>query len=597
MRDLPHPATIKTSPPSLAGVIERPRLIDALAQLPTAAKWLQAPSGTGKSTLAASYARLRAGLLAWYRFDDRDNDPAFFYEHFAEAIGALLQLAQTLPKFSADDHGRQQEFAQRYFSALAAQIDQSILIVLDDMHRLIAGSMLSALTALVDVAGARIELLFVSEDVPPVEFFDVISGRRLALLNDVDLSFTAEECGAMTAGLRLQGHQSETIAAITGGHAGALVLACELLRGTDPHRALSVETVGRIHLHLLSKLVERMPSARRELLLQTAYVTQLTRPIAVALAGDEPAQQLDALVETGLLRHVGIDVAEVFEAHGLVRQGMQTLVRDRLGTANAQALAEQTATVLIKNDQDEAAFALLVNIGSTTRAIDVLRRLAERYAAQGHVDLLMSSIEKLPESEVQKDAWLCFWTGQALLRVDEEQARVWFTRAYFAFEASSDVYGMRLAAASNLAAFQLECGDLRQLDMWVEHHRRAGGDTEVAAGDRFETTFLMGIMCAAFVRARYPSEINPEALTARLRLLLDVSSAWLSDDQRVQGATLFIDHCKVFAKTEQGQNVIVATRSLIDNANGGVLHRGRWLIIAAYFHAAKVVTQIRLPRT
>ena len=231
--------------------------------VPVSRRWRQATRGS------------RAGLLAWYRFDDRDNDPAFFYEHFAEAIGALLQLTQTLPKFSADDHGRQQEFAQRYFSALAAQMDQSILIVLDDMHRLIAGSMLSALTALVDVAGARIELLFVSEDVPPVEFFDVISGRRLALLNDVDLSFTAEECEAMTAGLRLQGHQSETIAAITGGHAGALVLACELLRGTDPHSALSVQTVGRIHLHLLSKLVERMPEQRRQLLLQTAFVAQL----------------------------------------------------------------------------------------------------------------------------------------------------------------------------------------------------------------------------------------------------------------------------------------------------------------------------------
>ena len=586
MRDLPHPATIKTSPPSLAGVIERPRLIDALASLPTAAKWLQAPSGTGKSTLAASYARSRAGLLAWYRFDDRDNDPAFFYEHFAAAIGARLKLTEALPRFSADDHSRQQEFAQRYFSALAAQMDQSILIVLDDMHRLIAGSMLSALTALVDVAGGRIELLFVSEDVPPVEFFDVISGRRLALLNDVDLNFTADECEAMTAGLRLQGHQSEMIAAITGGHAGALVLACELLRGTDPHSALSVQTVGRIHLHLLSKLVERMPEQRRQLLLQTAFVAHLTRPIAQTLAGSEAAKQLDALVEMGLLRRVGAQANEAFEAHGLVRQGMQTLVRAQLGESTARDLAEKTATTLIDNDQMEAAFALLIDVRSLARALEVLQQLSERYASQGQVDLLMSSLAKLPAAEVERNAWLCFWTGQGLLRIDEEQARVWFTHAYFAFEASGDVYGMRLAAASNVTAFQLECGDLRELDMWVECHQRAGGDAPVTAGDRFETTLVMGIICAAFVRAHYPSQIDSDALVTRLRSLIESPSAWLSDDQRVQGARLVIEHCHTFSRPEQGANVIVATRSLIDNAVGGLLHRGRWLIIAAYFYAA-----------
>ena len=51
MRDPVHPGTIKTSPPSLEGVIERRRLIDALANLKAGAKWLQSPSGTGKSTL------------------------------------------------------------------------------------------------------------------------------------------------------------------------------------------------------------------------------------------------------------------------------------------------------------------------------------------------------------------------------------------------------------------------------------------------------------------------------------------------------------------------------------------------------------------
>ena len=145
---------------------------------------------------------------------------------------------------------------------------------------------------------------------------------------------------------------------------------------------------------------------------------------------------------------------------------------------------------------------------------------------------------------------------------------------------------MRLAAASNVIAFQLECGDLRELDAWVGRHSDVGGDTPVQTADRFETTLIMGIICAAFVRARYPAEIDPDALTARLQYLIESPQAWLSQDQRVQGARLLIEHHDNFSKFERAANVVVATRSLIDGAIGGVLHRVRWLNVAANLFAS-----------
>ncbi len=582
MRDLPHPTTIKTSAPSLEGVIERPRLVSALAQLSADAKWLQSPSGTGKSTLAASYACSRSKRLAWYRVDERDNDPAFFYEEFAYTVSAQLRLTDALPKFAADDHDRQQTFARRFFTSLAEQIDEGALIVFDDMHRLTAEPMLSSLTELIGLTGERIELLFVSQATAPTAFFDAIAARRLALLNDADLRFDADECKAMTAALRIDGAQCEHIAALTGGHAGALVLACELLRATDARSALGVETVERIHSHLLSKLIDRMPEPRRELLVQTAFVTQLTRPIAKTLAGSAAAAELDALVDSGLLRRAGADETAMFEAHGLVRQGMQALARSQFGQTASRAMAELTASVLIDHDQPDAAFALLAEIESTARAIEQLAHMAERYAAQGQVDLLLASIAKLPPAEIERNPWLCFWTGQALLRVNEEQARVWLGHSYTAFEAVGDSSGMRLAAANVVTAFGLECGDFRELDLWIERHTRAGGDTPVETNGRFETSLLMGIMCAAFVAGRYPQQIQSDALVTRMRLLLDVENAWLSDDQRVQAARTLIEHGMVFSSFELARSSVLSTRSLVDGSKGSALHRGRWLIAAAY---------------
>ncbi len=473
MRDTQYPSTIKTSPPSLEGVIERPRLLEALADLQAPAKWLQAPSGTGKSTLAAHYAQASGKTLAWYRLDERDNDPAFFFGEFARTVETHLALAKPLPKFVSDDHGRLQEFARRLATALNSQLKTLALLVFDDVQHLTSDEMQAALAALVAVSVDDSETLFVSQSSAPTAFFDAIAARHLSLLNDADLSFTNDECKAMTAALRIADTHAEDIAALTGGHAGALILACELLRGNDPGSALGVATVERIHLHLLGNLVDRMPAPRRELLTQTAFVAQITRSIAEDLAGADAALEIDALVDSSLLRRVGSVSEDMFEAHGLVRQGMQTLVRARTGGTEVRALAERTAAVLSANDQHEAAFALLAEIGSTARAIEELRSLAERYAKLGQSDLLLSSIAKLPTADVDRDAWLCFWTGQALLRVDEEQARLWFERSYAAFQVQEDRYGMRLAAASNVIAFQLECGDLRELDAWVDRHRRS----------------------------------------------------------------------------------------------------------------------------
>ena len=80
------------------------------------------------------------------------------------------------------------------------------------------------LAALVAIAVDKSEVLFVSESIAPTAFFDAIAARRLVLLKDADLHFDAAECKAMTAALRVGAAERDSIAALTGGHAGALVL-------------------------------------------------------------------------------------------------------------------------------------------------------------------------------------------------------------------------------------------------------------------------------------------------------------------------------------------------------------------------------------
>jgi len=577
---------VKTAVPTLAGMVLRPQLVSHLAAIAAPAKWLTAPSGTGKSTLVASYATGTSRKLVWYRLDGRDDDPAFFYRHYAAALTAALGDTLVLPTFSADDTAREGPFAERFMAAVRAGGATALLLVFDDAHRIREPRRLEALARFVAAADAAVEIVLISEDPAPPDFFDAIAARRLALCNDLHLAFEPDECRTLAEILRLPRSDGATLAALTGGHAAALVLACEFLRGTTAPTGDDSRIAAQIHLHLLEKLLDRAPPARRELLERTAFAPQFTSALAAALAGESAAAELEPLVARGLLRRIATAEGTIYEAHGLVRRGMQAVLRKRLDPAQFRQAALATATSLVAHGEPEEAFSLLVLHEAPEQAAAVLRGLAERYARGGQAALLARSVAQLPPAMQDRDPWLCFWTGQALLGIDEEAARGWFERSYKAFEAADDRAGMRLAAACVITAFGLEYGDIRTLDEWLERHARAGGDAAVEPGCAHEASLCLGVVCAAIARGVFPPGFDTDALIARLRVLVDDPSAWLTPDQPLEAARLLIDCALIFTTIAQAQTMVIATRSLAERESTSPLQRGRWWISAALAYLA-----------
>jgi LuxR family transcriptional regulator, maltose regulon positive regulatory protein len=579
----------KTVVPEIVGVIERPGLVARLHASGAPAKWLSAPSGSGKSTLAASYARDTGKEVVWYRLDARDDDPAFFYPSFSAALGdGTLDLA-ALPRFSTDDHGDERAFAERFFAAIGSAFPIPRIVVLDDAHKIQREARHDALARLAMQADTTLEVMFVSEEPAPPPFFDAVAARQLSLCNDLSLAFDAEECRALGDALRLAGADGANLAALTGGHAGALVLACEFLRGAGSDGGRADAAIERIHLHLLGKLLEQMPAPRSDLLLRTAFAPHFTSALAAELAGADESDEIDSLVERGLLRQVATASGQAYEAHGLIQRGMRSLLRERLGEVQTQELALNTAEQLLKHGYDEDAFSLLIERNAHTRAAEVLEALAPRYARASQAALLSHGLTQLPAALVNTKPWLCFWAGRALLGIDEEVARGWFERSYAMFETSGDAAGMRVAAASVVTAFVLEYGDIRTFDLWLDRHLRAGGGQAVEPGCDYESTLCVGVMAAAINAAAYPAGFDADALVRRLQVLADDESAWLTSDQSIEAARLLIDQARIFGNHEQAQNIVLATRSLAERPTASPLQRGRWLLSAAcaYFEDVK----------
>ena len=260
---------------------------------------------------------------------------------------------------------------------------------------------------------------------------------------------------------------------------------------------------------------------------------------------------------------------------------MQTLLLRRHGTSEVQQVALATAAALERHGAHEDAYALLIERVAPEAAATVLETLAEHYARSGQAALLSRALAQLPVGMADRNAWLCFWAGQALLGVDEEAARGWFERSYVGFEQANDRAAMRLAAACVVTAFVLEYGDIRLMDEWMERHCRAGGEEAVPVGCAHEASLCLGVMCSALARGAFPPGFEPEALVARLREQVDDPSAWITPNQPVEAARLLIDHSRIFATGEQARAMVVATRSHAENDAASALQRGRWWISAA----------------
>src|SRR5690606_28385811 len=114
-----------------AGLIDRPRLTDALARAHDsfAVTQLTGRAGTGKTSLAAQYAE-GMGNAAWLALDTPDVEWSNFAAYFMAAVGRMRELPPELvdPQPTA-------ELIDRALT-LAFGRSKARLVVLDDLHKI-----------------------------------------------------------------------------------------------------------------------------------------------------------------------------------------------------------------------------------------------------------------------------------------------------------------------------------------------------------------------------------------------------------------------------------------------------------------------------
>jgi LuxR family maltose regulon positive regulatory protein len=367
---------------------------------------------------------LEARPVAWLTIDNLDNDPAILVSYLA---AALDRIAPVDPAIASGLSGTGERVLGSAVPRLASSLhgwERPAVLVIDDVHRLVAQGCLDALAALLEHLPSGFRVALAGRLEPLVSLDRVRASGDLLELRREDLALDDAEAGDLLAGMGtpVAPRQAKLVNARTEGWAAGIYLAgLAWSRGPrDPGRATTVSGRDRyIADYLRSELGLGLDTGDLDFLVATSVLETVTPPVAEALTGTTDAlARLERLARENLLvQSIGGD-PPTWRYHNLLREYLQAeLDRHRGGAARdlhtraarwyagQGALGSSTEHALASGDRDLAATFV-------TRAM-----LPTFY--RGHVDTALRWLDHFTVDELAAHpslavlgAWLHLLTGR-----------------------------------------------------------------------------------------------------------------------------------------------------------------------------------------
>ncbi|MEO8395093.1 MAG: AAA family ATPase, partial [Chloroflexota bacterium] len=298
------PAT-KLRPPGTQDTIQRTFLIDQLRQLVLAHRLIliSAPAGSGKTTLAADFARsTETEIVRWLSLDEGDNDLKAFLLGIVLALvpdideeWSLLVSQGTIPA---------RQVANALINRLDENLTQPLVLVLDDLHLVTDSAIHQFLDYLIERLPVQLHLLITTRYDPPLALSKLRARGELAELRLESLRFNRTEVNELlnrVLKLNISDALVNQMVERTEGWIAGLRLLALSLEGIDAlKRAQYIEDLAQNDRYVFELLAEEVLRQQqddiRRFLLETSILDELTPERCAAVTRQpDAADKLDHL--------------------------------------------------------------------------------------------------------------------------------------------------------------------------------------------------------------------------------------------------------------------------------------------------------------
>jgi len=183
----------KLSIPPVAEPISRPRLTEHLEKSldQFSATLIVGRAGTGKTALAADFARQSDYCVTWYKVETADNDWNFFSRYLSASFDLHCSDADFAERGAMKVSATSEMLAAQF---AAAAEEKPALIVLDHLHSVFDADWFGEFfNSFVPLLAPNVRLLLIARALPPLQVWRLRSKQVLGVMDEKLLSFTQDE--------------------------------------------------------------------------------------------------------------------------------------------------------------------------------------------------------------------------------------------------------------------------------------------------------------------------------------------------------------------------------------------------------------------
>ncbi|MCB8945840.1 MAG: tetratricopeptide repeat protein [Ardenticatenaceae bacterium] len=434
--------------------LPRPHLLQKLNHpLPRKLTLIAAPAGFGKTTLVLQWLHqltidnrpLSIANFPWLTLDSHDNDPTRFltyliaalqtavHPHLSHHARTLLQSGQPTPA---------QTILTLLLNELASQTEP-IFLILDDYHNLTNPYLHEAIQFFIEHLPPTLHLILTTRSEPPLSLPRWRVRGEVVDIRADDLRFTAVQTQTLLTQqhqLTLTDTQAAQLQAQTEGWiAGIQMAALTLPPGGQISQFLQNFSGEQRHIfdYLSQEVLNHLPQATQDFLLQTAVLDQLCAPLCdfILAIGDwrlgesisnlpssppptSPSQQTLTQLEQTNLFLIPLDQKQIwFRYHTLLHDFLRA--RLRASQFDQTALHQRAATWFAANNMSETAVSHHLAAHDTQAAAHLISQIWYSLLERGQIITLQQLLSDLPETAVTlhpdlqlAQAWCALSTGQ-----------------------------------------------------------------------------------------------------------------------------------------------------------------------------------------
>lgn len=361
-----------------------------------------APAGAGKTMLLSQWAQSRRDLpVAWLDVGAGDADALALAGRIARAI------ARVVPDFRPPDRvvgSTENTLGEPYLEDLAASLADAgpVVVVFDDLDRLVGSPVLADLWRMVDLLPATTHFVFASRIDLALGWSHQRVENGLVEVRQHELAFDAGTTARVLEAITGAPVAEETAVAVTerteGWAAGVQLTALSLRFAPDPDRIMDgLGDTDRLVVDYLSEeVLDAMDRTRRLALKRVAVLDQFSAGLVEAVTG-APGEQFIAELERDSLFVVPVTGEPGwYRFHRLFRDLLLMRLRLRDPRAESDVLAI-AARWCADAHRDEETIEYLLRGGHFTEAIERILGLGRDLYEQQRMSTVARWLARVPE--------------------------------------------------------------------------------------------------------------------------------------------------------------------------------------------------------